>query len=119
MSFTSPFPDVEIPDVSVFDYLFGSIADEDRARTALVDPKSGATTTYGQLLGQTVEVLVEGQHQGKWRGRTRQNKLVFFEDTGDWRGRLANLQITWTGPWSMQGRLAQSAEREVIPLVAI
>ena len=45
MSFTSPFPDVEIPDVSVFDYLFGSIADEDRERTALVDPKSGTTTT--------------------------------------------------------------------------
>ncbi|MCK8613263.1 4-coumarate--CoA ligase family protein [Gordonia sp. C13] len=52
MSFTSPFPDVEIPDVSVFDYLFGSVADEDRERIALVDPKSGSTTTYGQLVGQ-------------------------------------------------------------------
>ncbi|WP_159404436.1 AMP-binding protein, partial [Gordonia sp. YY1] len=52
MSFTSPFPDVEIPDMSVFDYLFGSIADEDLARTALVDSKSGTTTSYGQLVGQ-------------------------------------------------------------------
>ncbi len=59
-----------------------------------------------QFLGQTVEVLVEDQHKGKWRGRTPQNKLVFFEDaTTDWRGRLAQVEITWTGPWSMQARL--------------
>ena len=39
------------------------------------------------LLGQTVEVLVEERHKGKWRGRTRTNKLVFF-DVGDrdWTG---------------------------------
>jgi tRNA-2-methylthio-N6-dimethylallyladenosine synthase len=59
-----------------------------------------------RFLGQIVEVLVEDQQRGKWRGRTRQNKLVFFEDrTTDWRGRLVNVQITWTGPWSMQARL--------------
>jgi tRNA-2-methylthio-N6-dimethylallyladenosine synthase len=55
------------------------------------------------LLGQTVEVLVEDQHKGKWGGRTRTNKLVFFTDSGDWRGRLAQVRITWAGPWSMQG----------------
>jgi tRNA-2-methylthio-N6-dimethylallyladenosine synthase len=58
------------------------------------------------LLGQTVEVLVEGRHKGKWRGRTQTNKLVFFEDEEDWRGKLAQVQITWTGPWSMQGSSA-------------
>jgi tRNA-2-methylthio-N6-dimethylallyladenosine synthase len=58
------------------------------------------------LLGQTVEVLVEGRHKGKWRGRTRTNKLVFFEDEEDWPGKLAQVQITWTGPWSMQGSSA-------------
>jgi len=60
----------------------------------------------GRCLGKTVEVLVEDYHLGKWRGRTRQNKLVFFESPLDWRGRLAIVEITWTGPWSMQGRLA-------------
>ena len=55
------------------------------------------------LLGQTIEVLVGERHKGKWRGRTRTNKLVFFEDEGDWRGKLVQVQITWTGPWSMQG----------------
>ncbi len=63
-----------------------------------------------RFLGQTVEVLVEDQHKGKWRGRTPQNKLVFFtDDSRDWRGHLANVEITWTGPWSMQGRLPASA----------
>jgi tRNA-2-methylthio-N6-dimethylallyladenosine synthase len=56
-----------------------------------------------RLLGQMVEMLVEERHKGKWRGRTRTNKLVFFEDEGDWRGKLVQVQITWTGPWSMQG----------------
>ena len=68
-------------------------------------------------LGQTVEVLVEDQHKGKWRGRTPQNKLVFFEDTADWRGKLAQVEIAWTGPWSMQGRLPNSSEQPQEPLV--
>jgi len=58
-----------------------------------------------RLLGRTVEVLVEGKHKGKWRGRTRTNKLVFFQDDADWRGRLAAVRITWAGPWSMQGEV--------------
>ncbi len=60
-----------------------------------------------QYLGQTVEVLVESKHKGKWRGRTPQNKLVFFEDnTRDWVGQLASVTITWAGAWSLQGQLA-------------
>jgi tRNA-2-methylthio-N6-dimethylallyladenosine synthase len=61
-----------------------------------------------QLLGQTIEVLVEERHKGKWRGRTRTNKLVFF-DTGDvdWTGKLAPVRITRTGPWSMQGEVEE------------
>ena len=78
-----------------------------------------------RYLGQTVEVLVEGKHKGKWRGRTVQNKLVFFEDAGEWSGRLADVEIVWTGPWSMQGRLADGASAyqqpvaaEIIPLIS-
>lgn len=52
MSFTSPFPDVEIPDVPVYDYLFGDLSDEDAGRVALIDPKSGTTTDYRTLVGQ-------------------------------------------------------------------
>ncbi|MBX3051956.1 MAG: MiaB/RimO family radical SAM methylthiotransferase [Caldilineaceae bacterium] len=64
------------------------------------------------LLGETVEVLVENMHKGKWRGRTRQNKLVFISSEHDLRARLVEAQITWTGPWSMQGRFV----RDVSPL---
>lgn len=58
-----------------------------------------------RYLGQTIPVLVEDFHKGKWRGRTPQNKLVFFQDSADWRGKVVDVEITWTGPWSMQGRL--------------
>jgi tRNA-2-methylthio-N6-dimethylallyladenosine synthase len=59
-----------------------------------------------QHLGQTVEVLVEERHKGKWRGRTRTNKLVFFDvDRVDWTGQLVHLRIIQTGPWSMQGEM--------------
>lgn len=47
--YTSPFPDIEIPDTSVFDYLFGSLSPSDAARTAFIDPADGAETTYAQL----------------------------------------------------------------------
>ncbi|MFC0316323.1 AMP-binding protein [Gordonia phosphorivorans] len=52
MSFRNPYPDVEIPNLSVYDFLFGSIAEGDLDRTALIDSKTGATTTYRQLVGQ-------------------------------------------------------------------
>jgi tRNA-2-methylthio-N6-dimethylallyladenosine synthase len=56
------------------------------------------------LLGKTVEVLVEGRKKGKWQGRTRSGKLVFFTDGNDHRGQLANVQIEKASPWSLQGR---------------
>jgi tRNA-2-methylthio-N6-dimethylallyladenosine synthase len=61
-----------------------------------------------QLLGQTVKVLVEERYKGKWRGRTRTNKLVFFDVAGeDWTGHVVPVRITWTGPWSMQGEVEE------------
>jgi tRNA-2-methylthio-N6-dimethylallyladenosine synthase len=72
------------------------------------------------FLGQTVEVLVEDRHRGKWRGRTPQNKLVFFQDDSrDWRGQLAPVEITWTGPWSMQGRLPGAGADEAHPALSL
>ena len=71
-----------------------------------------------QYLGQRVEVLVEGAYKVRWRARTQQNKLVFFEAEGDWKGRLATVEVTWTGPWSMQARLPQ-AQPAVDPLLVL
>jgi len=58
-----------------------------------------------QLLGKTVEVLVEGKKKGKWYGRTRTGKLVFFTDTNDCLGQLIKVRIEHTSPWSLQGKI--------------
>ena len=64
-----------------------------------------------RLLDQPIEVLVEGRHKGKWRGRTRTNKLVFFDVDGqDRTGQLVMVRITRTGPWSMQGQVQESVD---------
>ena len=61
------------------------------------------TSINAPLLNQTLEVLVEGQDRGKWKGRTRTDKLVFFEDDRDFHGRMTQVKITKTAPWSLQG----------------
>jgi 4-coumarate--CoA ligase len=48
----SAYPDVEIPTVPIFDYLFGDLDDATLDRVAIVDGMSGAETTYRQLVGQ-------------------------------------------------------------------
>ncbi len=74
-----------------------------RRRTLEQVQEQIATTINAAFLGRTVTVLVEGESKGKWRGRTGGNKLVFFEHPDDWTGRLAEVQITRTGPWALVG----------------
>jgi len=62
-----------------------------------------------RLIGKAVEVLVEGKKGGKWCGRTRSNKLVFFESGGDCLRRLVDVIITKTSPWALQGEIAIGA----------
>ena len=64
-----------------------------------------ASEINSQLQDRQVEVLVEGRKNGKWFGRTRSNKLVFFEDAGEWQGQLARIQIENTSPWSLRGQI--------------
>jgi len=58
------------------------------------------------LRGRTVEVLVEEKQRDRWRGRTRHNKIVFFEGGNDLAGQLVDVHITWAGPWSLIGTRA-------------
>jgi tRNA-2-methylthio-N6-dimethylallyladenosine synthase len=58
-----------------------------------------------RLLNNTVEILVEGRKKGKWYGRTRTDKLVFFSSVKDYHGQLVNIKIDKTSPWSLQGRI--------------
>ena len=63
-----------------------------------------AAEINARYLGETVEVLFEEEVRGRWKGRTPTNKLVFVETAADLRGQILPVQITWSGPWSMQGR---------------
>jgi acyl-CoA synthetase (AMP-forming)/AMP-acid ligase II len=52
MSFSSPFPQVQIPTTSVYDYLFGDVDEGDADQVALVDATSGTETTYGDMIAR-------------------------------------------------------------------
>jgi tRNA-2-methylthio-N6-dimethylallyladenosine synthase len=87
---------------------------------ALEELQAGiAAEINSAYLGRTVEVLVEEKHRGRWKGRTRNNKLVFFEDEGSLRGEIVHVRIEWTGPWTLIGVPARrETERESIADVA-
>jgi len=63
------------------------------------------TQINSRLMGKTVEVLVEGRKRGKWYGRTRTDKLVFFSSEHDCTGQLKDIAINKTSPWSLQGTI--------------
>jgi tRNA-2-methylthio-N6-dimethylallyladenosine synthase len=69
-----------------------------------------ATEINARLLGKTVEVLVEDTKKGKWQGRTRSGKLVFFSNNGDCLGQLMKIRIEKTSPWSLQGKVESSRD---------
>lgn len=95
--------------------------EEKKRRHQLIDDlQAGIVAEINQkYLGQTIPVLIEDKHRDKWRGRTPQNKLVFFDDAGDWHGKVVDLEITWTGPWSMQGRLPQTQQENAADIILV
>ncbi|CAN5391155.1 4-coumarate--CoA ligase family protein [soil metagenome] len=50
MTFASPFPDVDIPETGVYEYLFGDLSEADADRVALVDALTGAELTYRDVV---------------------------------------------------------------------
>ncbi len=58
-----------------------------------------------QYAGQVVEVLVEGTKKGRWFGRTRTDRLVFFDAPDAALGQVLPVRITWAGPWSLVGEV--------------
>jgi len=97
--------------------------EKERRRQALDDLQEQVCGAINAShLGRTVEVLVERRDRDRWQGRTRTNKLVYFEDPRPLLGRLVDVEITWAGPWSMIGRAAGAApalerRREIIELM--
>ena len=80
-------------------------ADEKAARLKAVETlQEGVLTEINSRLdGETMRVLVEGRKRGKWYGRNRNDKLVFFEDERERKGDMVDVVVDKTGPWSMQG----------------
>lgn len=64
-----------------------------------------ASEINARYLGETVPVLFEEKVKDRWKGRTETNKLVFVESEDDLHAKILPVQITWTGPWSLIGRL--------------
>ena len=79
--------------------------EEKRRRFHLIEAlqKDISEEKMRQYMGQTVEVLVEGEQRGRWRSRNPQNKLVFFDDPRDLKGQIVQVKINHTGVWSMSG----------------
>ena len=80
---------------------------EKKARLNIVEQlqEKIQTEINARLLGETIEILVEGQTRGKWYGRTRTDKLVFFNSDHDCPGLLMKIRIEKTSPWSLQGKV--------------
>ena len=83
--------------------------DEKVSRRERVDAlqESILTEINSGLLGSEFEVLVEARNKGKWQGRTRSNKLVFFpilEEDGNRLGEMVKVRVERTRPWSLQGQ---------------
>ncbi len=68
-------------------------------------------------VGETVDVLVEKRHKGRWMGRTPTHKLVFFGSPRELRGELVQVRIANSGAWSLRGELEPTGEVErLVPL---
>lgn len=79
--------------------------EKERRRKMLDDLQTEVLTARNATRhGSTVRVLVEDRRKGRWRGRTPHGKLVFFEDARDLAGREVEVEIDWTGPFSLLGK---------------
>ena len=71
-----------------------------------------ATEINARLQGKMIEILVESQTKGKWQGRSRTGKLVFFSSINNHLGQLVKIRIDRTSPWSLQGEIKANTNRE-------
>ncbi len=64
-----------------------------------------ATEINVGYVGRQVEVLVDGREKGRWKGRTRTDKLMFFDSEEDLLGRLIGVKVEKSSPWALQGSI--------------
>ncbi len=87
-------------------------AEKERRRKALDDLQATISRERNELLlGRAVQILVEGRKGPRWYGRTRTNRLVFFESPECLTGQEVDIVVDWAGPWSLVGHLAGQGDR--------
>jgi tRNA-2-methylthio-N6-dimethylallyladenosine synthase len=85
--------------------------EKERRRRMLDERQSGILAEKNAaMLGRTVRVLVEDCQRGRWRGRTPDNRIVFFESDRVLRGQVVDVRIDWSGPFSLLGRCPSSED---------
>ena len=65
---------------------------------------------YDALVGQTLEVLVEGpskRNEARQMGRTRCNRIALFEDRKDRRGEVVKLKMERSGAFTLYGKVEE------------
>ena len=94
---------------------------EKRRRFHLIEAlqKEVSQERNARWLGEVVEVLVEDKHKGSWRGRSPQNKLVFFDDPRHLKGELVQVKIEHAGPWSLSGTAVDAIPQQPEPIETI
>jgi tRNA-2-methylthio-N6-dimethylallyladenosine synthase len=63
------------------------------------------------LKGKTQDILVEGRKKGKWFGRNRNDKLVFFDSDNVNAGEMINVKIKETSPWYLEGSMSNDIRK--------
>ena len=69
-----------------------------------------ASEINARIRGNLVEVLVEGRKKGKWYGRNRNDKLVFFKHNVSQLEHLVKVRIDRTSPWALQGEMISNGD---------
>jgi len=67
-------------------------------------------------VGQDFEVLVDGDTRGRRHGRTRTDKLVYIDGLQPSIGAMAEVRITRSSPWSVDGSIGEIRNRPLIVL---
>ena len=78
--------------------------DEKSRRLKEVDSVQEDILRYinSELVGNELEVLVEGQKNGRWQSRTRTDKIVFFDHDNVKIGDVVSVTIESSTAWSLQ-----------------
>jgi len=79
---------------------------EERHARLLTTVNEIASRKYAELVGSTVEILVEGpsrRNAVRLEGRTRSNRIVVFEGDDRHRGELLNIQVERAGAFTLYG----------------